>query len=259
MARIISIVNQKGGVGKTTTAINLAAWLAAFGKRVLIVDIDPQGNASSGLGIDYKNLEKGMYHVLIDPNTKTRDVIRSYQPNFHILPTTPDLAGAAIDLVEIENREFQLEARLREVADLYDFILIDNPPSLGLLTINGLVAAREVIIPVQCEYYALEGLSQLLDTINLIKEHLQPELDVLGAVMTMYDSRNKLSNDVFHELYKYFPAKIFRSVIPRNVRIAESPSHGLPLRDYAPDSAGSNAYKRLAQEVILQKQIASGE
>ncbi len=251
MARIISIVNQKGGVGKTTTAINLAAWLAAFGKRVLIVDIDPQGNASSGLGVDYKNLNRGLYQVLVDPNTKTGQAIRSYQPNFHILPSTPDLAGAAIDLVEITDREFVLEKKLKEVTDLYDYILIDNPPSLGLLTINGLVAAREVLIPVQCEYYALEGLSQLLNTINLIKEHLQPELRILGAVMTMYDSRNKLSNDVFTELYKYFPEKIFRSVIPRNVKVAESPSHGLPLKEYAPDSVGASAYRRLAQEIIL--------
>jgi len=253
MARIISIVNQKGGVGKTTTSINLASWLAAFGKRVLIIDIDPQGNASSGLGIDYKNLDKGMYQVLVDPNTRITEAIRSYQPNFHILPTTPDLAGAAIDLVEISEREYQLEKQIKEIADLYDFILIDNPPSLGLLTINGLVASREIIIPVQCEYYALEGLSQLLNTINLIKEHLQPDLDILGAVMTMYDGRNKLSNDVFNELYKYFPAKIFRSVIPRNVKVAESPSHGMPLKDYAPNSLGANAYKRLAQEVILAK------
>ena len=185
MARIISIVNQKGGVGKTTTSINLAAWLAAFGKRVLIIDIDPQGNASSGLGIDYKNLSKGTYQVLVDPNTRISEAIRSYQPNFHVLPTTPDLAGAAIDLVEISEREFQLEKQIKEITDLYDFILIDNPPSLGLLTINGLVASREIIIPVQCEYYALEGLSQLLNTINLIKEHLQPELNVLGAVMTI--------------------------------------------------------------------------
>jgi len=253
MARIISVVNQKGGVGKTTTSINLAAWLAAFGKRVLIIDIDPQGNASSGLGIDYKNLSKGMYEVLVDPNTRITEAIRSYQPNFHVLPTTPDLAGAAIDLVEVSEREFQLEKQIKEIADLYDFIIIDNPPSLGLLTINGLVASREVLIPVQCEYYALEGLSQLLNTINLIKEHLQPELNILGAVMTMYDGRNKLSNDVFNELYKYFPARIFRSVIPRNVKVAESPSHGAPLRDYAPESVGSNAYKRLAQEVLLSK------
>lgn len=255
MARIISVVNQKGGVGKTTTAINLAAWLAELGKRVLIVDIDPQGNASSGLGIDYKNINKGMYEVLTDENTRIGEAIKSHKPNFHILPSTPDLAGAGIDLVEVSNREFKLEENIKEIADLYDFILIDNPPSLGLLTINGLVAAREVLIPVQCEYYALEGLSQLLETIELIKNHLQPDLRVLGAVMTMYDSRNKLSNAVFEELHKFFPARVFRTVIPRNVKLAEAPSHGLPVKDYDPESVGANAYRRLAQEVILSSII----
>ena len=179
MARIISIVNQKGGVGKTTTAVNLAAWLAEFGKKVLIIDIDPQGNASAGLGIDYKNLNKGMYEVLVDPNTRITEAIKSFKPNLHILPATPDLAGAAVDLVEVEGREFKLEENIKEIFDLYDYILVDNPPSLGLLTINGLVASREIIIPVQCEYYALEGLSQLVNTIGLIREHLQPELKIL--------------------------------------------------------------------------------
>ncbi len=251
MARIISIVNQKGGVGKTTTAVNLAAWLAEFGKKVLIIDIDPQGNAAAGLGIDYKNLNKGMYEVLVDPNTRITEAIKSFKPNLHILPATPDLAGAAVDLVEVEGREFKLEENLKEIFDLYDYILVDNPPSLGLLTINGLVASREIIIPVQCEYYALEGLSQLVNTIGLIREHLQPELKILGAVMTMYDSRNKLSGAVFRELYEHFPARIFRSVVPRTVRLAEAPSHGLPVREYDPKSTGSKAYQRLAREVIL--------
>lgn len=253
MARIISIVNQKGGVGKTTTAVNLAAWLAEFGKKVLIIDIDPQGNASAGLGIDYKNLNKGMYEVLVDPNTRITEAIKSYKPNLHILPATPDLAGAAIDLVEVEGREFKLEENIKEIFHLYDYILVDNPPSLGLLTINGLVASREIIIPVQCEYYALEGLSQLVNTIGLIREHLQPELKILGAVMTMYDGRNKLSEAVFQELYQHFPARIFRSVVPRTVRLAEAPSHGLPIREYDPTSAGSKAYQRLAREVILSE------
>ena len=173
MARIISAVNQKGGVGKTTTTVNLAAWLKEFGYKVLIVDIDPQGNASSGLGINPKELSKGIYEVLVDPNVRIGEVIKSHQTNFHVAPSTPDLAGAAVDLVEEENREYKLHENLKEVADLYDFILIDNPPSLGLLTINGLVAAQEVLIPVQCEYYALEGLSQLLNTIGLIREHLK--------------------------------------------------------------------------------------
>ncbi len=250
MARIISVVNQKGGVGKTTTTINLAAWLAGFGQRVLVVDIDPQGNASSGLGFSPRELDKGIYEVLIDPNMRLTDAVKSYQANFHLVPSTPDLAGATVDLVALDNREYKLQENLQEVADLYDYILIDNPPSLGLLTINGLVAAREVLIPVQCEYYALEGLSQLLNTINLIKEHLQPDLKILGAVMTMYDSRNRLSNAVFQELYKFFPARIFRSVIPRNVRMAEAPSHGKTIRDYDPESQGSKAYKRLAQEIM---------
>lgn len=254
MARIISVVNQKGGVGKTTTTVNLAAWLKEFGQRVLVVDIDPQGNASSGLGINPRELNRGIYEVLVDPNTEMTDIIKAHQANFHVAPSTPDLAGAAVDLVNEENREYKLHENLQKVNDLYDFILIDNPPSLGLLTINGLVAAKEVLIPVQCEYYALEGLSQLLNTINLIKEHLQPDLKILGAVMTMYDSRNKLSNAVFQELYKFFPERIFRSVIPRSVKMAEAPSHGLSIKDYDLESSGSRAYKRLAQEILWHGQ-----
>ncbi len=250
MARVIAIVNQKGGVGKTTTAINLAAYLADLGQRVLVVDVDPQGNTSSGFGIDHKNLDKGLYQVLIDRDMHISQAIRSHQTNLHILPSTPDLAGASVELVDQPNREYRLQENLRLVDDLYDFILIDNPPSLGLLTINGLVAAKEVLIPVQCEYYALEGLSQLLETINLIKEHLQPDLQILGAVMTMYDSRNKLSEAVFNELYQYFPNRIFRSVIPRNVKLAEAPSHGKPIKDYDPESSGARAYRRLAQEIL---------
>lgn len=253
MARIISVVNQKGGVGKTTSTINIASWLASFGNKVLIIDIDPQGNASSGLGVDHKNLDKGLYEVLVNEETKITEAIKSFDSNFHILPSTPDLAGASIDLVELSGREYKLEENLKHVVDFYDYILIDNPPSLGLLTINGLVASREVLIPVQCEYYALEGLSQLLSTVDLIKQHLQPNLRILGAFMTMYDSRNKLSVDVFNELYKHFPNRIFRSVIPRNVKLAEAPSHGKPIKDYDFESAGSQAYKRLAQEIIINK------
>lgn len=251
MARIIAIVNQKGGVGKTTSAINLAAWLAHFGQKVLVADIDPQGNASSGLGLNQKDLVKSMYDVLIDDNTHISEAIRAYRPNFHVLPATPDLAGATVDLVTAQDREFKLDNNLKNILDLYDYIIIDNPPSLGLLTINGLVAAREVLIPVQCEYYALEGLSQLLNTINLIREHLQPNLKILGAFMTMYDSRNKLADAVFHELYQHFPEKIFRSVIPRSVKMAEAPSHGLSIKDYDSGSAGDNAYKRLAREILI--------
>ncbi|MBT4349976.1 ParA family protein [bacterium] len=251
MARIISVVNQKGGVGKTTTTINLAAYLADLGKRVLVVDIDPQGNASSGFGLDHKQLKKGVYEVLVNPETKITEAVRAHQKNLHILPSTPDLAGAAIELVNQASREYRLRENLNDVLDLYDFILIDNPPSLGLLTINGLVAASEILIPVQCEYYALEGLSQLLSTIDLIKEHLQPELKILGAVMTMHDSRNRLSQAVFDELYQHFPNHIFRSVIPRNVRLAEAPSYGKPIKEYDQHSSGARAYRRLAQEIIL--------
>jgi len=251
MARIISVVNQKGGVGKTTTTINLAAYLADLGKRVLVIDIDPQGNASSGFGLDHKQLKKGVYEVLVNPEIKIIEAVRAHQKNLHILPSTPDLAGAAVELVNQASREYRLRENLSEVLDLYDFILIDNPPSLGLLTINGLVAASEVLIPVQCEYYALEGLSQLLNTIDLIKEHLQPELKILGAVMTMHDSRNKLSKAVFDELYQHFPNRIFRSVIPRNVRLAEAPSYGKPIKEYDQHSSGAKAYRRLAQEIIL--------
>lgn len=254
MARIIAVVNQKGGVGKTTSAINISSWLAHFGQRVLVVDIDPQGNASAGLGLDYKSLARGIYEVLVDDNIKATEVIKAIRPNFHILPATPDLAGATIDLVAATDREFKLATNLQEVDDLYDYIIIDNPPSLGLLTINGLVAAREILIPVQCEYFALEGLSQLLNTINLIKEHLKPDLKILGAFMTMYDSRNKLSEAVFNELYQHFPEKIFRSVIPRSVRIAEAPSHGLPIKEYDAGSVGANAYKRLTQEILISNQ-----
>lgn len=251
MARIISIVNQKGGVGKTTTAINLAAYLSHLGYKVLIVDIDPQGNASSGLGFDYKKIDKGVYEVLvIEPVMFSHIIKPTNLDRLKLAPATPNLAGAAIDLVEQLRREYKLLDNLEEIKNLYDFIIIDSPPSLGLLTINGLVAADDVLIPVQCEYYALEGLGQLLHTINLVKENLKPELNVLGSVLTMYDSRNKLSEDVFYEIYKYFPNKIFRSVIPRNVRLAEAPSHGLTILEYDADSRGGRAYEKLAREVL---------
>ncbi len=251
MGRVIAIVNQKGGVGKTTTTVNLAAYLAEAGKRVLVIDIDPQGNASSGFGFDTKILNQGLYEVLLEPQTTVQQVVKAHSDNLHLLPSTSDLAGAAIDLVGQHNREFRLRENLREVVDLYDFILIDNPPSLGLLTINGLVAANEILIPVQCEYYALEGLGQLLSTIDLIRDNLQPELKVLGAVLTMHDSRNKLSQAVFEEIYRHFPHKIFRSVIPRNVKLAEAPSFGKTIKDYDHGSPGARAYRRLSQEIII--------
>jgi chromosome partitioning protein len=249
MPRVISVVNQKGGVGKTTTAVNLAAYLADLGKFVLLVDIDPQGNASSGLGINYKNIEKGVYHPLV-LNHPISDVIQPTEVDgLRVVPSTIDLAGARVELVSFENREHQLHRSLLEVRNDYDYIIIDCPPSLCLLTINGLVASEEVLIPVQTEYYALEGLSQLLETINLVRENLKADLQILGALMTMYDERNKLSMDVFNELYRYFPNKIFRTVIPRNVKLAEAPSFGKSILHYDRKSPGGKAYERLAREV----------
>jgi len=253
MAQVITIVNQKGGVGKTTTAVNLASYLAAMGKFVLLVDMDPQANASSGLGVDYQNIEKGIYDVLVG-ESKIRDVVQqTEQEGYRVAPANMNLAGAAVELVNSENREFRLRDALLEVRNDYDYVFIDCPPSLGLLTINGLSAADQVLIPVQSEYYALEGLGQLLNTVNLVKENLQPQLEVRGAVVTMFDPRTNLSNEVFQELYKYFPDKIYRSVVPRSVRLAEAPSFGKSILYHDPVCKGAKAYERLAKEFLLQE------
>ena len=250
MAKIISLVNQKGGVGKTTSAVNLASYLAAAGKFVLLVDLDPQGNASSGSGIDIRKLGKSLYHAMISGEHPDNVILKTELFGHDVLPASRDLAGAGVELVHLDNREFKLYDVLRQIRTGYDYIIIDSPPSLGLLTINGLVASDEVIIPVQTEYYALEGLSQLLETINLVKENLQPELKVMGALLTMYDRRNRLSRQVVREVRDHFPGHVFDSVIPRSVRLAEAPSYGKSILNFDSFSKGARAYKNLAREIL---------
>jgi chromosome partitioning protein len=250
MGKIISIVNQKGGVGKTTTAVNLGAYLSYLGKHVLLVDIDPQANATSGIGVNHKNLEHGVYEAILGEKPIYEIIKRTLQERFKIAPSTISLAGAGIEMVGMEDREFRLSKVLEEIKDEYDYIIIDGPPSLGLLTINSLVAADEVLIPIQSEYYALEGVSQLLETIGLVQNNLKPALGIMGAVITMYDKRNRLSGAVMNELYQYFPNRVFRSVIPRSVRLAEAPSYGRSILHYDPKSTGGKAYERLAREII---------
>jgi chromosome partitioning protein len=249
MAVVVAVANQKGGVGKTTTAVNIAAALAAAGKYVLIVDLDSQANATSGLGIDHKVLDRSVYDALIGA-AEFRSVIQpTAYTGLKIAPAHSALAGAQIELVELDRREHRLTEALLEVRNDYDVILLDCPPSLGLITVNALTASDAVLIPVQAEYYALEGLGQLLETINLVKENLNPKLEILGACITMFDSRVRLSQSILEELYKYFPNKIFRSVIPRTVRLAEAPSFGQAITSYDPGSKAASAYERLAREI----------
>ncbi len=250
MGKIIAIINQKGGVGKTTTAINLSAYLAKLNKEVLVVDLDPQGNASSGLGFEQAKIKAGLYEVLMGGEEISSVVKKTKQYGLSIIPATPNLAGAGVELVNLENREFRLAKALEELKNDYDYIVIDGPPSLGLLTVNALTTADEVLIPIQSEYYALEGLSQLLETINLVQSHLKPSLKIMGAVITMYDKRNNLSGAVMEELYRYFPQRIFRSIIPRSVRLAEAPSFGRSILQYKPKSKSAIAYENLAKEII---------
>ncbi len=250
MAHIISVVNQKGGVGKTTTTLNLAAYLAEMGKFVLIVDLDPQANASSGLGIDHRELDAGSYEGILGLRPMRDLVKQTPHKGLRVIPANEALAGANVELVNVENREHYLKNALLEIRNDYDYIFIDNAPSLGPLTINGLVAADSVLIPVQAEYYALEGLGQLLNTVNLVKENIKPELNIMGAIITMYDSRTRLSKEVLEELYRYFPDKIFRSVIPRSIRLAEAPSFGKTILGYDGASKAAKSYERLAQEFL---------
>ncbi|HOZ53388.1 MAG TPA: AAA family ATPase [bacterium] len=250
MGKIISVVNQKGGVGKTTTSVNLGAYLAYFKKKVLLVDLDPQANATSGLGIDHRKLEHGIYDALIGNCSIKEVVFKTKQENYYIIPATIALSGASIELVGVENREYRLQNILQEIRDKFDYIIIDGPPSLGLLTINSLTASDEVLIPIQSEYYALEGLGQLLETISLIQNNLKPDLGILGVAITMFDKRNRLSSLVKDELYKYFPNKVFKSIIPRSVRLAEAPSYGSTILQYDPKSVAAKAYEGLAKEII---------
>ena len=250
MGKIISVVNQKGGVGKTTTSVNLAAYLAADGREVLLVDLDPQANATSGIGIEHQKLEAGIYEALLGQKPLFSVIKRTVQPHLSVAPATVSLAGAGIEMVSLENREFRLALMLEEVRADYDYIIIDGPPSLGLLTVNSLVASDSVLIPIQSEYYALEGLGQLLETVQLVRDNLKPSLEIMGAVVTMFDRRNKLSGAVLEELKKFFPGKIFDSIIPRSVKLAEAPSYGRSILHYDPKSSGAKAYLGLAKEVI---------
>lgn len=256
MGRVYTLVNQKGGVGKTTTAINLGAYLAHYGQRILLVDIDPQANATSCLKIDKNTVRGGSYEVLIGNAPAANFILHNPRLKMSLLPATPALAGGEVELVSVTVRESRLQKGLAAVIDRYDYILIDCPPSLGLLTLNGVMAARDgLLIPVQCEYLALEGLGQLTHTINRVRSGLYPGLKIRGVVMTMFDGRTNLANDVVNEVRKYFPNLVFQNVIPRSVRLAEAPSYGQPISMYSPGSSGALAYAALAREVLNQDGI----
>lgn len=258
MGRIIAVANQKGGVGKTTTAVNLSACLAEAGKRVLLVDIDPQGNATSGLGVDRKSVEASVYDLLLEDFSPQQAMVATKIERLYIVPATIDLAGAEIELVPRISRENRLKKALHGVRGEFDFVLIDCPPSLGLLTINALTAADSILIPIQCEYYALEGLSQLMDTFRLVREALNPNLEIEGVVLTMFDGRTNLSIQVVDDVKRFFKGKVYRSIITRNVRLSEAPSHGQPITVYDPRSKGAEAYSELAREVIENVEERAG-
>ena len=251
MGKAIAIFNQKGGVGKTTTNINLAACLAIRGKRVLVLDIDPQGNTTSGIGVTKRNLKNTVYNILIDKNYDPRKaIIKTNIENLDLIPASVDLAGAEVELVGMEGRENALKVGLEKIKDDYDYLFIDCPPSLGLLTINSLAAVDSVLVPIQCEFYALEGVSQLVSTIELVKRSLNPKLEIQGVILSMFDGRTNLSLQVVQEVKKYFGNKVYATIIPRNVRLAEAPSYGMPITEYDPKSKGAEAYGDFADEFL---------
>ena len=253
MGRVIAIANQKGGVGKTTTAINLSAALAEKGKRVLVVDTDPQGNTTSGFGIEKNELENTIYELLLGECSVQDCIIKDKKSGVSIIPSNVNLAAVEIELIDADKREFILKREIDWIREDYDFIIIDCPPSLSMLTVNAMTTADTVLVPIQCEYYALEGLSQLIHTVNLVKERLNPNLDMEGVVFTMYDSRTNLSNQVVDNVKSVLQQKIFKTLIPRNVRLAEAPSFGMPINQYDPKSAGAEAYAALADEVVKNR------
>jgi len=255
-ARILAVVNQKGGVGKTTTSVNLAAALAKSGRRVLLVDLDPQGNATMGSGVDKRTAVRTVYHALLGLGEAAKIRVQAEKGGYDLLPANRELAGAEVELVDLPNRETRLRGALAAVRDDYDYILIDCPPSLSLLTLNGLVAAQAVLIPMQCEYYALEGLSDLVETVKRVRGGLNPKLEIAGLVRTMYDARNTLAQQVSAQLEEHFGDKVFRNIVPRNVRLAEAPSFGVPAVVWDPDSKGAQAYAALAQEMLEREQGA---
>ena len=258
MAKVIAICNQKGGVGKTTTAINLSTSLALSGKKILLIDIDPQGNATSGLGIDKHTIKSSIYDLLIDEIDPRTIILKTSIENLSLIPSNLSLTGAEVELVGIMGREYRLKKAIAVIAQQYDFVIIDCPPSLGLLTVNALSAAYSVLIPIQCEYYALEGLSQLSGTVNLVRENLNPSLAIEGVLMTMADYRTKHTNEVIDEVRKYFKDKVYSTVIPRNIRLTEAPSHGKPISIYDKTSAGAQKYQSFTEELLgVKKESAA--